>query len=74
MCKFPGPPGMSGVRHQSAMTATEEEELDNLPFSEMVLQLADKVSYPVISTRLTSPLRVAGQTSGEGAASGRGQE
>ena len=37
--------GVSSVRHQS----TDEEELDNLPFSEMVLQLADKVAQEACS-------------------------
>jgi hypothetical protein len=35
-----------GVRYQS-LSSAEEEELDNLPFSEMVLQLADKATHLV---------------------------
>jgi glutamate dehydrogenase (NAD(P)+) len=34
----------SGVRCQCSMTSTEEEELDKLPFSDMVLRLADKAT------------------------------
>ncbi|CAI8003235.1 Glutamate dehydrogenase, mitochondrial [Geodia barretti] len=34
----------SGVRCQCSMTSTEEEELDKLPFSDMVMRLADKAT------------------------------